>query len=396
MATDQTTPSIHSETGVPSRAIAFALVAIILLPGLAYAGLLLSRYASAERARYEQDARTVAQAATSLIDRQLLGWKATLQTLATSAHLRTGDLRSFYDQAISVRPFVEGEIGLRDLDGKLILSTASPFGADLPPSRIPSPVGQAIATPFVSDVFVGAIVDRPLVAVVVPVSVGGEAKYLLHASVATTVLHDLVHQALPPDWIIGVGDNAGRYVLRSDDDAGFRGKPGDPEFLANAAGESGTFLGRSARGEGVLVGYERSDVSGWLVAANVLQSTVERPLWRALIALAGFGGAALIVAGLGAALLWRAIERPLAVLTAAGRDLGKTDVGIALPTRLREFRALRDTLSLASRQLKRDSDELERRVAERTTDLREANARLVTEAERRTRLEGMLVQAQKM
>lgn len=112
--------------------MALALVAVILLPGLAYAALLLSRYSMAERAGYEQDALNVAQSASSLIDRQLLGWKVALQTLATSAHLKSGDLRSFYEQAMLVKPFVNGDIGLREHDGRLVLSTAAPFGTDLP------------------------------------------------------------------------------------------------------------------------------------------------------------------------------------------------------------------------------------------------------------------------
>ncbi|MDR6897317.1 signal transduction histidine kinase/CheY-like chemotaxis protein [Bosea sp. BE271] len=383
-------------SGLPSRVMALALVAVILLPGLAYAALLLSRYSMAERAGYEQDALNVAQSASSLIDRQLLGWKMALQTLATSAHLKSGDLRSFYEQAMLVKPFVNGDIGLREHDGRLVLSTAAPFGTDLPPTRIRNPPEAELGQPFVSDVFVGALVDRPLVAAVVPVSLDGSVRYHLHVSVPTVVLHDIVRQSLARDWIIGVGDRAGRYVLRSDDDASFRGKPGNPDFLAQAVGKSGTFVGNSARGESVLVGYARSDVSGWLVAANIPRTVIERPLWDAVLSLVAFGATALIVAGLGALWIWRTIERPLEAVTGAARRLGRTDEALEFPTNLREFATLRDALSSASRELKRNSDELEARVEARTRELTEANESLVAESERRARLEGMLSQAQKM
>lgn len=386
-----------STTGIPSRVIAMALIAIIILPGIVFAALLMQRYSAAERARFEQDARNVAQASSSLIDRQLLGWKTALQTLATSANLRSGDLAAFYDQAIRVKPFVGGDIGLRSLEGEQILSTTVPLGTPLPTSRIANDAEAIAATrPFVSDVFVGGVVNRPLVAVVVPVSIDGRVKYLLHVSVATTVLHDVAKQVLPANWVIGVGDKSGRYVLRSDDDENFRGKPGNPAFLAKATGDIGTFSGRSARGEDVLVGYVRSDVSGWLIAANISQTIIEQPLRTALLSLASFGGFVLIVAALGALWLWRLIERPLATLTNASENLGKSSAPVVVPTRLREFRALRDALSSASQQLRRDSEDLEQRVAARTRDLKEANEQLTLEAERRTRLEGMLVQAQKM
>lgn len=383
--------------GIPSRAIAMALIAIILLPGAVFAALLMERYSAAERARYEQDALSVARAASSLLDRQLLGWKTALQILATSTNLRQGNLAAFHDQAMRVKPFVGGDIGLRSIDGEQILSTVAPLGTPLPTSRIANDA-EAIAAgrPFVSDVFIGGVVNRPLIAVVVPVSIDGRVKYLLHVSVATTVLHDVIKQVLEPNWTIGVGDKAGRYVLRSDDDAAFRGKPGNPTFLAKAVGSSGTFSGRSARGEDALVGYVRSDISDWLVAANIPQAIVEQPLRTALLSLAGFGGLVLVIASLGALWLWRMIERPLAMLTQVSGSLGKSDDPVIVPTRLREFSTLRDALSSASQQLRRDSEELEHRVAERTRDLEEANARLRTEAERRARLEGMLIQAQKM
>ncbi len=397
MITAQATPVTNSVGGIPSRLIALALVAIILVPGVLFAMVLLDRFAAAERARFAQNALRVAQSATSLLDRQLLGWQSALQTLATSEHLRNADLTAFYRQAVSVKSFVGGDIGLRTIQGEQILSTTVPLGTPLPPSRIePDHEAIAAARPFVSDVFVGGVVNRPLIAVVVPVVLEGTARYLLHVSVSTTVLHDVLRTVIPPDWIIGVGDKDGYYVLRSDSDDTFRGTPGNPAFLARAVGERGTFSGRSATGAEILVGYVRSDVSHWLIAASIPQAIVEQPLRSALLSLAGFGGLILFLAAAAAIWLWRLIERPLASLTAASATLGKTDAPVAVRTTLREFSALRDALSSASRQLRMDSDEMERRVASRTEELAAANAKLTAEIERRTRLEAMLVQAQKM
>ncbi|TCR64604.1 response regulator [Bosea sp. BK604] len=386
-----------ARSGIPSRLIALALVAIILVPGVLFAIVLLERFSTAERARYEQDAREVAQTATSILDRQLLGWRTALQTLGTSGNLRSGDLAAFYRQALLVKAFIGGDIGLRSVEGEQLLSTAVPYGTGLPSSRIAAdPEAISAGRPFVSDVFVGGVVNRPLVAVVVPVTIDGQVKYLLHVSVATTVLHDVLRNVIPPDWIIGVGDKAGTYVTRSDNDEAFRGKPGNPTFLAQAAGESGTFSGRSATGDDVLVGYVRSDVSRWLIAANIKQSIIERPLQAALLTLVLLGGLVLLLASGTALWLWRLIERPLASLTAASGALGKSDNPIAVATKLREFAALRDALSSASQQIRSDSANLELRVAERTRDLEEANARLTAEIDRRARVEAMLVQAQKM
>jgi signal transduction histidine kinase/CheY-like chemotaxis protein len=397
MITEQLPSASRSRLGIPSRLIGFALVAIILLPGVIFAGLLLKRFADAERGKYEQDAREVARSAASVLDRQLLGWRTALQTLATSENLRTGNLPAFYRQAMSVKAFAGGDIGLRTVSGEQLLSTTAPLGTALPASRIAADQkAMAAGLPFVSDVFVGGVVTRPLVAVVVPVAIEGQTRYLLHISVATTVLSDVVRSVVPPDWIVGVGDKAGTYVTRSDDDDAFRGKPGNPTFLAQAVGDAGTFSGRSATGDNVLVGFVRSNVSGWLIAANIRQALVEKPLQSALLTLAAFGGLVLVLSSIAALLLWRLIETPLARLTKASSDLGKTGNPIVLGTQLREFAALRDALTSASQKLHADSEELERRVALRTQELEESNARLTAEIDRRTRLEGMLVQAQKM
>ena len=392
-ATQATTP----RTGIPSRLIALALVAIIVFPGVLFAGFLLYRFADAEKARYEQDAREVAQAASSLLDRQLLGWQAALQTLATSDNIRTENWVTFYAQAARVKAVAGGDIGLRSIGGEPILNTAVPYGTPLPPSRITSNQ-QAIAAgrPFISDVFVGAVVDRPLIAVVVPITIEGNAKYLLHVSVATTALRDIMLSLVPADWIVAVADRAGVYIARSQDDDAYRGKPGVASYIASAVGQRGNFEGKSAKGEDVLVGYVRSDVSQWLLAANIRRATIEQPLQAALLQLAGFGALALILSSLIAIWLWRLIERPLAVLTLAGGQLGRVDGAITLPTRLREFATLRDVLSAASQEIRSASIELENRVAGRTRELEAVNQNLTAEIARRTRSEAMLVQAQKM
>lgn len=387
----------RSTAGIPSRLIALALVAIILVPAVLFALVVIKRFSAAERARYEQDALEVARNATSILDRQLLGWRTALQTLATSDNLRSDDLPAFYRQALLVKSFIGGDIGLRTLSGEQLLSTTVRHGEPLPPSRIAAdPEAVSAGRPFVSDVFVGGIVNRPLVAVIVPVTIDGEVKYLLHVSVATTVLHDVLRDAVPSDWIVGVGDRAGTYVIRSDDDETFRGKPGNPAFLGKAIGESGTFAGMSATGEEVLVGYVRSDVSRWLIAANIRQALIERPLQAALLTLAGFGALIVILASAAALWLWRMIERPLAILTAASANLGKSDQPVVFKTGLREFAALRDALSSVSHHLRMDSEALETRVASRTRELEESNAKLTAEIEHRTGLEAMLVQSQKM
>lgn len=383
--------------GIPARWVILALVAIIVLPGIAFAGILLQRYAASETERYEQEAREVASAAASVLDRHLTGWQTTLQTLATSEHLRSRDLAAFHRQATLVKQFVGANIVLRSLDGQQLVNTRLPYGSPLP--KTPTSMDRQVVSthqPVVSDVFIGTIVNTPQISLIVPAEIERQPEFLLHVAADTALLHEVLKTVAPPNWLVAVGDRAGVYVTRSADHAAFSGKPGAPAFLAQAVGAEGNFIGRSAHGEEVLVGYVRSSVSGWLVAASIRRSLIQQPLLQAVLTLAAAGGLALILASLIALWLWRIFARPLAVLTDAGSQIGRLDGPIRLRTRLREFIALRDALSAASLQIREDSATLEARVAERTRELAESNRRLASEIEERTRVESMLVQAQKM
>ena len=154
----------------PTQLIILALVAVLVIPGIAFAGLLLARYAHSERARYELEGVAVARATASVLDRHLNGLQTTLQTLSTSAFLAAGDLEGFYRQAERVKTFIGADIGLRRPDGQQIVNTRVPWGAALPPTPLAIDA-QVIATgaPIISDVFTGAIANRPLVAIILPV-----------------------------------------------------------------------------------------------------------------------------------------------------------------------------------------------------------------------------------
>ena len=383
--------------GYPTQAIILALVAVLVIPGIAFAGLLLARYAEAERARYELEGLAVARAATTVLDRYLTGLQTSLRTLSTSAPLAAGDLEAFYRDAERVKTFIGADIGLRRLDGQQLVNTRLPWGATLPPTPM-SVDARAIATgeAVVSDVFVGAIANRPLVAVIVPVSVAGEFRYLLHVSAETEKFHEVIRSVIPPGWFVGIGDRNGTYVTRSENHAEFSGKPGVPAFLARATGQEGTFVGESAFGDKVLVGYAHFALSNWLVAANVRQSVLEAPLRDALYMLVAFGALTLLAASLVALWLWRFIARPLASLAMASRQIGGEPGSVPVATSLREFAAVRDALFAAGEQVRASQGLLEAKVAERTRELAQANAELTAQMAAREKAESLLRQIQKM
>lgn len=413
-----TVPDAPRPRQVSTQLVLVAIVAALIGPGLVFTGLLISRYEASERTAYDQQARNIARQVANAIDRDLAGLTTTLQTLATSAQLESGDGHGLYDQATAVKALVGADISVRTEAGEAIVDTMASFG----PSRTvdPLPIDQRViqsGRPMVSDVFAGSPGQAPVFAVVAPSRPAGRAHRLLQVTASTDRIAAIIGKDLPAGWVIGVGDREGTYVARSDRHRDFAGKPGSPDFISQLIGEGGSFTSRSPFGEKILVGYARSAESGWSIAASIPRQRIEAPLRRDLVILALSGGVALVLSTLLTSWLWSRIAGPLRILTRAGRDIGTAGADFAVRTPLREIASLSDAMASASAalldrdeartltqaalqdseaRLQRANEALEARVVDRTRELNDMNGALRSEMEAREAAEGQLRQVQKM
>ena len=379
--------------GIPTKYVILALVAVLVIPGILFASFLLLRYAQAERGRYELQSVGVARSVATVLDAELVGLQRVLQSLSVSQYIVDGDFEGFQRQAEAVKELIDADIGLRSLDGQQLANTRLAWGTKLPstPFAIDKLAIEA-GRPVVNDVFISAFAKRPLVAIIVPVKVAGEVKYLLHISSETDRFYRVVKQVTPPGWLIGVADRAGVYVTRSESHAEFTGKPGISAYMARATRDAGTFVGESAFGDKVLVGYAHTRLSNWLIAANIPQSQIEAPLYNALYILAGFGIVALILALMIGLWLWRFVSYPLARLAEASHSIAHAEPLPPLRTPLREFIGVHRALALASDEVRAGRTLLEAKVAERTQELERTNAELTAQMTARERAEEQLRQ----
>ena len=385
------------QPGIPAKFIVLALVAVLVIPGTLFASFLLLRYAQAERARYELQSMNVANSAATVIDSELIGLQRTLQALSVSQFLMIDDFEGFYRQAMAVKDLVGADIGVRDLNGQQLANTRIVWGNKLPFTPFEGDkVVIETGKPVITDVFVGPVAKMTLVAITVPVMKDGKVRYLLHISTGTERFYEAVKSVTPNGWVIGVGDSKGTYVTRSQDHEKFTGKPGVAAYVARATAQEGTFLGEGAFGDKVLVGYDHTRLTNWLVAANIRQSVIEAPLYTALYILGAFGAVALALASLIGLWLWRFISRPLAQLAQAGQSLAEAMPPPPLHTRLREFIAVHKALALAASQVRAGRRQLEDKVIERTQELRLANTELTEQMSAREQAESQLRQIQKM
>ena len=157
-------------------------------------------------------------------------------------------------------------------------------------------------------------------------------EYLLAITVPTSRFRDAISPAVPSNWIIGVGDRRGVYVTHSTRHAEVSGRPGSPPTWPTRSENSGTFYAQSATGAPLLAGYYRSDLTGWMTAANIPAEVLEEPLRRSLAALGIAAALVLAASALFAFLFSRRLAGSARALASRAEDLSS---GIpSSPTRL--------------------------------------------------------------
>jgi PAS domain S-box-containing protein len=356
------------------RQCLMAFGAALVLPALVFAAVLLWRYASAERHRYEDETLGAARRIGAAVDRELVGLQAAAQALAASPSLLEGAYEAFQRQALATlrswSPERPGDyaIVVRDTEGQQVANTRLPWGSPLPRGGNLPVDRRVIETrkPYVLDLFTGATAGRPIAGVRVPVLRDGVVTHVLSMAVEPIRIADLLQaQALPETWVATVIDRTGRVVARSRQHETFLGTPAPPQFRDAARDREGLWTGRNLEGRRVLGAYARSGLSDWTVFVGVPARVVQAPLRRSLWTLFGLGVGLSALSLLLARGFARRIARPVRRLTALARDLGQGVPVTAPATGLVEIDRVGTALAAASTELR-----------EREAALRASEARL--------------------
>jgi hypothetical protein len=142
-----------------------------VLPLVAVGGFAMIRTVDDQTVQLEQGVARTADSLLGDIDRQIIAIEAELKVLAVSPSLQPEDLYPFYQQMYAALPLQGTAIVLLDTKGQQLLNTNLPFGAPLPRATNTEMSERVVATgkPQVSDLIMGAVLHRPIVAVGVPV-----------------------------------------------------------------------------------------------------------------------------------------------------------------------------------------------------------------------------------
>jgi signal transduction histidine kinase len=353
------------ERRAPFRSIALVFVALSLLPLIIFSSFLVRRVVASERASSErllvQGARLQAEA----IERELSASVRALSAMAESPLLTTGDLRGFHDEGRRVLTTQSSwyYVLLLDSAGRPLMNTRDEWGTTPPAPVDPDSVQRVFAT---REAVIGNLKRGPdgmfAFAIRVPVTRGGELRYVLSAVVNPEALTSILQREFHPheEWTRALIDPAGTIVARTRDDR-FVGQSATPQFLESASRTpEGIVPQTTLDGEPVYAAFSRGSSWGWLTATVVPRQSLDAPMQQSKAALALMSVMTVI---LGAFVAWGMadrVSRDLRRTTGSALRLARGETSVSnAPSRVAEIAQLDEAIRqsailLADRNRERD------------------------------------------
>src|SRR3989338_704566 len=308
------------------------LVVAALLPVLIFAGVMIVVFGRQQQRFAENGLLDTARALSLAVDRELTAWSHTLETLASSEHLDSGDLKKFYSQAQRVLETRQDwdTIVLVELPKRQVLNLKRPFGSPLPDVQNSAQLTGVVETrrPVVSDLFSGQVLGRHLVGIAVPVIRAGKVRYVLMSAVSPASLSRLLlQQKLSDEWEAGVIDRNKIIIARTRNIEEFLGKP-TGQLLAAKSAESQEAVWRGVMQEGpeVYSALRRSELSGWTVVVGINATVLDSPMRHTLLSVIGGGFALLLVGVVVATVFGRRIANSISSLSNAAAALARSQM----------------------------------------------------------------------
>jgi signal transduction histidine kinase/CheY-like chemotaxis protein len=402
MAAAPAVSGMNFQDTVRSRLLRFAV--LLLLPGLALAGLVTWQSLDADGAAFAAKLRDGMLLLSDRIDTTLGETEGDLRLLVTSDALAAGDMTAFsrLARAMSRR---SGRIVLRDAAGTVLVDTAATGTAAQPPDMTPQrealQAGPAETAWGLDPVDPKA--GPKTVNLTVPALAGRLRAFEVTAYVPRQRLQEALDSLAPPSqgdvnrpslnrgWYADIYDSRLQVVARNVDPGRFIGHRA-PDRVAMVLQHGGTLVtdGESPDGVADRFAAGHSAVFGIPITLMAPLAAVPEPSRLSLLLLVSIGGVLVSLGLLGALVVSNSISRPIEALAVAARQLGESESLPSIPPGFSEADEVQQAMSAASatlierrKALSNMNATLAARVEERTSELADANRAL---DEERTRL----------
>ncbi len=297
----------------------------ILIPILAFSGVMLVLFNRHTRAATERGLVETARALSVAVDQQVLASLSVLRVLAVSEHLQRGNVQEFERVArrsLATQPSWQS-IVLVGPDMRQVINTGLPAGAPLPLAGNPelARVVFATASPLVSDLFIGRVLRRPVIHAAVPVVRNGIPVYMLSAVLTPTALTEvLLQQKVRPDAVGTLLDRNKVIIARTRDAEPFIGQLATPDFMTKVQETNEGAFQASSEGQALYAAISRSPRTGWTIVLGVPRAAADAPLRSSLWLLLAVGAGSMLLAILAA--MWGA-QRIVGPIRSLARSAGE-------------------------------------------------------------------------
>jgi signal transduction histidine kinase/ActR/RegA family two-component response regulator len=376
--------------GMALRTQLLVPVIVASVPLAIFAAAIMFTLWQFQQSRLETQQRETAAALASVVEKELSSAVRQLQYLGTGPELVRGDFDGFLKRCRQVLTIAKEwtNVVLYARDGQQLVNANFP----LPSGRNTASqrhIDQVFATgrAVVSDLFLGPVSGRWIVAVSVPVVLQGRTVYALSATFNLAIFDELLEERTAAGGVASIEDREMRIISRSPSPEAYRGKPPVPELLdAIRSAPEGLARVRSYEGLQVFAAWTRMPSTGWTVAFSVPSETTDTAFRRHILLLASAEVLIFLTAALAAIFVGRRVSG--AIERAAGQAPGVAEgwrpdlprTGIEELDRL--ARALEDAAAKLSTEAR------QRALAERQRDellALEKEARSAAEAANRSK-----------
>ncbi len=265
------------------RASLIGLVALCMLPAaLVSAALVWSNY-WLERERIYAESVLMSEHLAAELDRELAAVTSGMRVLASAPELQHDDFATFHRRASdALATQIANNYLITDRTGQQRVNTLKPWGEPLPLTGTPPALARVFdeGATVITDLFIGPVTHKPVIAIGVPVKRDGEVVYSLNIGLSPDRIGDILkRRPLPPGWIAAILDSSGTLVARSREAERYVGQkavqPVIEQIRANGPRSVETL---TKEGIPVVSSFSPSRVSGWAVAVGAPRSVLEGQL----------------------------------------------------------------------------------------------------------------------
>ncbi|MBC7701310.1 ATP-binding protein [Aquabacterium sp.] len=341
------------------RSHLFLIAAVALIPGFLAAAIAIEKVREGERLAALKGLNETVRATSLMVDGELQRALGALTALGASEHLRTGNFKAFYDQALTVNQAPYVWTLLLDETGTQVLNTFVPFGTPPPPLAARQRVAQVLATqrPLVTDLIVDPLNGKLITTIYLPTKPLDGKQYVV--AQAFSVEHwkkAILQSQVQSDWVVAVIDHSGRFISRSKNSNGLLGKQARPELVAAAAAShDGLIRHKTIEGIESYDAFTHSELTGWTIAVAAPVQSIEASATQAVAVLTAGVLLALAGASVTALVLTRKFILAVDAASRTARSLATEQQPQKVErTSLHEFNVLNDALAEAALLLEAD------------------------------------------